>query len=115
MMNFKTMFVILTLMFSNVSFAQTGTASWYGLNDGFHGKRMANGERFNTYALTMAHRTLPFGTKVRITNLNNNKSVLVTVKDRGPYSHGRIADLSYAAKNAIGMGGTAPVSLQVVK
>ncbi len=102
-------------MFSNVSYAQTGIASFYGVGDGFHGKRMANGQRFNTYSLVAAHRTLPFGTKVKVTNLKNKKSVLVTIGDRGPFFHGRIIDLSYAAKNAIGMGGTAPVSLQVVK
>lgn len=116
MIYLKSMFVILTLMFSSVSFAQVGTASWYGLGDGFNGKRMANGQRFNTYGLVVAHRTLPFGTKVKVTNLKNKRSVLVTIGDRGPAARtGRIIDLSYAAKSAIGMGGTAPVSLEVVK
>ena len=116
MMNFKSVFVILTLLFSGVSFAQTGVASWYGIGDGFQGKRMANGKVFDTHKLFVAHRTLPFGTKVKVTNLRNNRSVLVTVGDRGPAARtGRIIDLSYAAKTAIGMGGTAPVSLQIVK
>lgn len=115
MINFKSMFVVLTLIFSGVSNAQTGVASFYGVGDGFHGKRMANGQRFNTYALTAAHKSLPFGTKVKVTNLRNKRSVLVTITDRGPYAGNRVLDLSYAAKNAIGMGGTTPVSLQVIR
>ena len=115
MMNFKSLFVILTLMFSSVSYSQNGTASWYGIGDGFQGKRMANGKIFDTHKLVAAHRTLPFGTKVKVTNLKNNKSVLVTIGDRGPFARGRIIDLSHAAKTAIGMGGTAPVSIKVVK
>lgn len=94
---------------------QTGEASWYGLGDGYHGKKTASGEIFNTYALTAAHRTLKFGTIVRVTNLKNGKWVDVKINDRGPFSKGRIIDLSYAAKNEIDMGGTAKVKLQIVK
>ena len=78
-----------------------GKASWYG--PGFAGRKTANGERFNPRALTAAHRTLPFGTKVRVTNLANGKSVVVRINDRGPYAGGRIIDLSKAAAGRIGM------------
>ena len=74
---------------------QKGRVSWYG--PGFHGRRTANGEVFDTNDLTMAHRTLPFGTEVRVTNLANGRSVVLRVNDRGPYVRGRIADLSHAA------------------
>jgi rare lipoprotein A len=74
-----------------------GVASWYGLGDGFAGKRTASGQRFDPYAMTTAHRSLPFGTRIRVTNQSNGKSVLVTGTDRGPYVAGRILDLSYGA------------------
>lgn len=80
-----------------------GPISFYG--PGFHGKRTANGERFNAQALTMAHRTLPFGTMVRVTNLRNGRSVVLRVNDRGPWARGRIADVSVAAARALGMHG----------
>ena len=73
-----------------------GIATFYGVGDGFHGNRTANGERFNAYALTAAHPHLPMGTKIRVTNQDNLKQVIVRVNDRGPYSHADI-DLSYAA------------------
>ncbi len=88
---------------------QAGVASWYG--PGFHGRTTANGERFNTHALTAAHRTLPFGTKVRVTNKNNGRSVVVRINDRGPYVGGRVIDLSNASARALGMSGLAKVSL----
>ena len=115
MMNFKSIIIASLFLFvSNVN-AQTGQASWYGVGDGFQGRKTASGERFNTHAFTAAHRTLPFGTKVKVTNLNNGRSVFVRITDRGPYAgKNRIIDLSHAAKSAIGMGGTAKVSLQVV-
>ena len=113
MMKFKSIFAFLTLLFSSVSYSETGIASFYG--PGFHGKRTASGEIFNTHKLTAAHKTLAFGTKVKVTNLSNKKSVLVTITDRGPHVHKRIIDLSQAAKNAIGMNGTAKVALQVIK
>lgn len=102
----------LFLFVSNVN-AQTGVASWYG--PGFQGHKTASGQRFNTGSLTAAHKTLSFGTKVKVTNLTNGRSVFVTINDRGPFVRGRIIDLSNAAKNAIGMGGTAKVSLEVVR
>lgn len=92
--------------------ASSNIASWYG--HPHHGKKMANGKRYNMYALTAAHRTIKLGTKVRVTNLNNNKSVIVSIDDRGPFVRGRIIDLSLAAKNKIGMDGTAPVRLEIM-
>ena len=70
-------------------------ASHYGYNDGYHGQTTANGERFNTYALTAAHRSLPFGTRLRVSY--GGRSVIVRINDRGPYVAGRDLDLSYAA------------------
>ena len=88
---------------------QTGAASWYG--PGFHGKRTANGETFNTNALTAAHKTLPFGTQVRVKNERTGKSVVVRINDRGPYAHGRVIDLSKAAAEAVGILGIGHVTL----
>lgn len=92
----------------------TGMASWYG--PGFHGRRSASGEIFNQRDLTAAHRTLPFGTEVRVTNLNTNQQVIVRINDRGPYAHGRVIDLSAAAAQAIGLtrAGVGPVRLEVL-
>lgn len=92
----------------------SGIASWYG--PGFHGNRSASGEVFNQNAMTAAHRYLPFGTQVRVTNLNTGRSVVVRINDRGPFSRGRVIDLSAGAARAIGMigSGVAPVSLEVV-
>lgn len=92
----------------------SGRASWYG--PGFHGRRTANGERYNQNALTAAHRHLRFGTKVRVTNLRNGRSVVVRINDRGPYAKGRVIDLSAAAAQTIGMieMGVAPVSIEVL-
>ena len=78
------------------SYFQTGTASFYGGK--WHGRKTANGEIFDTYKLTAAHKTLPFGTRVRVTNLSNGKSVVVRINNRGPYSKGRIIDLSQARR-----------------
>ena len=80
---------------------QRGRISLYG--NAFAGKKTASGELFDPEALTMAHRTLPFGTRVRVTNLENQRSVEVVVNDRGPFVTGRIADLSLAAARRIGM------------
>lgn len=93
----------------------SGMASWYG--PGFHGRRSASGESFNQYAMTAAHRTLPFGTQVRVTNLNNGRNVVVRINDRGPYSHGRIIDLSAGAASAIGLrsAGVGPVQIEVLR
>ncbi len=92
----------------------SGVASWYGRD--FHGKKTSNGEYYNMYDLTAAHKTLPMNTMVKVTNLRNNRSVVVRVNDRGPFVNNRIIDLSYAAAKRLGMiaKGTAPVRLEVV-
>ena len=99
------------LAFATPSYAETCIASQYGVGDGYHGKKTANGERFNTYSLTAAHRTRRFGSTVNVTNLSNGRSVAVRINDRGPFIKGRCIDLSRAAANAIGMGGLARVSV----
>ncbi|XFA72153.1 septal ring lytic transglycosylase RlpA family protein [Thermosynechococcaceae cyanobacterium Okahandja] len=93
----------------------TGLASWYG--PGFHGARTANGERFNQDAMTAAHKTLPFGTRVRVTNLHNGRSVIVRINDRGPFTPGREIDLSRGAAAAIGLigAGVGPVRIDVLQ
>lgn len=93
---------------------QEGTVSWYGGQ--FHKRPTASGELFNTYALTMAHPTLPFGTKVKVTNLGNGRSVVVRVNDRGPFIGHRIADLSKAAAETLGMmrRGVAHVRIEIL-
>lgn len=90
-------------------FTETGEASWYG--PGFHGRKTASGEIFDTYEFTAAHKYLPFGTLLKVTNLSNNLSTVVRVNDRGPYSKNRIIDLSKASKTAIGMDGVAKVRI----
>ncbi|MEO6695217.1 MAG: septal ring lytic transglycosylase RlpA family protein [Ignavibacteria bacterium] len=92
-------------------FVQEGVASWYG--PGFQGRKTANGERFNTNEMTAAHKTLPFNTLLRVTNLDNGISTVVRINDRGPFIRGRIIDLSNAAKNDIQMGGLAQVRIEV--
>ena len=91
---------------------QTGAASWYGAQH--QGKQTASGTSFDQAALTAAHRTLPLGTKVKVTNLANGKSVEVEITDRGPYAENRIIDLSEAAAKALDMidSGTATVRLE---
>ena len=86
-----------------------GLASWYG--PGFHGRRTASGERFNTHALTAAHRSLPFGSRVKVTNTRTGRSVVVRINDRGPYAHSRVIDLSKAAAQAVGIPGVGKVKL----
>ncbi|MFL5315510.1 MAG: septal ring lytic transglycosylase RlpA family protein [Microvirga sp.] len=88
---------------------QRGAASWYG--PGFHGRKTASGERFNAQAMTAAHKSLPFGTKVRVVNETTGRSVVVRINDRGPYAHGRIIDLAQAPARALGIIGTSYVSL----
>jgi rare lipoprotein A len=91
-----------------------GTASYYGGK--FHGRKTASGERFNQEGLTAAHKTLPLGTKVRVTNLRNGETVNVKINDRGPYHSGRMIDLSKGAAREIGMlgAGTAKVKVEVI-
>jgi rare lipoprotein A len=95
-------------------FAESGIASWYG--NRHQGRRTANGERFDMHALTAAHRSLPFGTILRVTDLNTGKAVVVRINDRGPYIRGRILDLSEAAGRALGIGklGIAQVRIEAV-
>ncbi len=92
-----------------------GIASYYAGD--FHGKKTANGEEYDMHKMTAAHRSFPFGTKVRVTNLENNKSVIVRVNDRGPFKLERIMDLSLGAAEALDMmkNGTAKVRLEVVE
>jgi len=93
----------------------SGLASVYASRaDGYSGGRSASGERVSSGALTAAHRSLPFGTMVRVTNTRNNRSVVVRINDRGPFVRGRVIDLTPAGARAIGMSGIAPVSLAVV-
>lgn len=102
--------VALVLCGPVVALAETGIASVYGRR--FHGRRTANGERFDTAALTAAHRRLPFGSRVRVTNLHTGRSVVVRINDRGPFARGRVIDLSPAAARSLGVG---TVSLTRVK
>jgi rare lipoprotein A len=92
-----------------------GTASWYG--HPHHGRLTASGQRFDMHAFTAAHRSLPMGTRLRVTNLLNGRSVIVTITDRGPFVRRRVIDLSYAAAREIGMigAGTAPVALKILE
>ncbi len=94
--------------------SESGQASYYG--NEFQGRRTANGERFDQAGLTAAHRTLPFGTRVRVTNTQTGKSVTVRVNDRGPFVKGRVIDLSSSAFKAIANlnAGVVPVRIQVV-
>jgi rare lipoprotein A len=116
---FKAMIVILLLSQPLILQARggggtnlgTGSASYY--SNEFAGRRTANGESFNPKALTAAHRTASFGSKIHVTNLGNGKEVVVRVNDRGPWTRGRIIDLSHAAAKKLGMlsSGTARVKL----
>ncbi len=93
---------------------ETGTASYYGAKH--HGNKTASGEPFNQNALTAAHRRLPFGTQVKVTNLDNNKSVVLRINDRGPHTRGRLIDVSRRAAEQLGMlgSGTARVRVQAM-
>jgi rare lipoprotein A len=92
-----------------MAYQATGHASWYG--PGFDGRKTASGERFSKHALTAAHKTLPLHSRVLVTNLSNNESVVVRINDRGPYSRGRLIDLSQAAAQAIGLHGVGRVAV----
>lgn len=97
-----------------IAFSEEGEASWYG--PGFAGRLTANGEIFDPAEMTAAHKTLPFGTLVRVINLDNGRSTIVRINDRGPFKPGRIIDLSREAARSVGMlgSGTAPVRLEVL-
>jgi rare lipoprotein A len=94
---------------------QEGLGTWYGR--GHHGGPTASGERFDMYALTAAHRTLPFGARVLVENLRNGAQVVVRINDRGPFTRGRIIDVSYAAATRLRMirAGVVPVRLRVLR
>ena len=93
---------------SSAAMAESGIASVYG----YAGEKTANGETARPGGLTAAHKTLPFGTKVRVTNKRNGKSVVVRINDRGPFIRGRIIDLTPAGAQALGFSGLAPVSVE---
>ncbi len=92
-----------------------GTASWYG--PGFFGNRTASGEVLRPGTLTAAHRSLPFGTRVRVTNLHNGRSAVVRINDRGPFHGSRVIDLAHGAASELGVtaSGLAPVRLEVLR
>jgi rare lipoprotein A len=96
-------------------YEQTGVASWYGSD--FQGRKTASGEVFDMYGLSAAHRTLPLGTVIHVTNLENSKSVVVTVNDRGPFVANRVLELSYGAARELGFvaQGTARVSIEATE
>lgn len=94
------------------SYLKKGIASWYG--PGFQGKKTANGEIFNMYEMTAAHKTLPIPSYAEITNLRNNKTVIVRINDRGPFVGNRLLDLSYAAAKTIGIKGTGKVEIKAI-
>lgn len=104
--------LILSLIISDAFAIQTGKISWYG--PGFNGRKTASGERFNQYGLTAAHKTLPFGTRVKITNPTNNKSVIIRINDRGPFVKGREFDLSKGAAQAIGIKGIGKIYFEIL-
>ena len=102
---------LFALAFVLPAHAESGFASVYANGDGHAWSKTANGERVNPDALTAAHRTLPFGTKVAVTNKKNGRSVVVRINDRGPFVRGRVIDLTPAAARVLGFNGLAPVSL----
>jgi rare lipoprotein A len=99
---------------SHKGFVQAGMASWYGRD--FHGKKTSSGERYDMYAMTAAHKTLPLGVFVKVKNRNNGREAVVRINDRGPFVKGRIIDLSYAAAKQLGVdiAGTAPVRIEAL-
>ncbi|WP_232305488.1 septal ring lytic transglycosylase RlpA family protein [Gilvimarinus polysaccharolyticus] len=102
------------LIEDETSYKERGNASWYGKK--FHGHKTSNGEIYDMYAMTAAHKTLPIPSYVRVTHLNNGRSVVVRVNDRGPFHQGRIIDLSYAAAQRLGISktGTGPVEVEII-
>ena len=100
--------------FDTRDFSETGYASWYGKK--FHGRKTSNGEVYDMYAMTAAHKTLPIPSFVKVTNLENDRSVVVRVNDRGPFHDGRVIDLSYTAAKQLGFHnqGTALVQVDII-
>lgn len=96
------------ILFASHGRAETGLASFY-----WHGQKTASGERFNPSAMTAAHRTRPFGQRVRVTNLSNGRVVVVRINDRGPFIRGRVIDLSRGAASAIGMTGSGVARVRI--
>jgi len=96
---------------SNTPYKVKGVASWYGKQ--FHGRRTTSGERYDMFAMTAAHPTLPIPSYVRVTNIRNGKSVVVRINDRGPFHRGRILDLSYAAAHKLGFVGQGSAKVQI--
>lgn len=96
-------------------YREEGIASWYG--DDFHGKATSSGEPYNMYGMTAAHKTLPLGTHVKVTNKTSGESIILRINDRGPFVAGRIIDLSYTAARKLGMigPGTVPVRVEAVR
>lgn len=103
------------VMKESTGYVERGPASWYGKK--FHGRKTSNGETYNMYAMTAAHKTLPIPTYLQVTNLDNGKSVVVRVNDRGPFHGNRIIDLSYAAASKLGyaQNGTGNVELRAIE
>ena len=119
-MNFKMIVVMMlalsgcqTAAHSKSDYHSCGNSSWYG--NELRGRKTASGERFNPSKMTAAHKHLKFGTRVRVTNMKNHRSVVVTINDRGPFVRSRIIDLSKSASSSLGIGGTGKVCLTVVK
>ncbi|BAJ03380.1 rare lipoprotein A [Shewanella violacea DSS12] len=112
--NYKVLGKTYQVLNSGKGFVQTGYASWYGSK--FHGHLTSNGETYDMYSMSAAHKSLPLPSYVRVTNLKNNKQVIVRVNDRGPFHTSRIIDLSYAAAHKLDMlkNGTAYVKIEVI-
>jgi rare lipoprotein A len=108
----RTVISLLFLATGSVA-TDAGNASLY--SSAHHGRKTASGERFDKNALTAAHRTLPFGAHVRVTNKSNSRSVVVRINDRGPFVRGRVIDLSRAAASAIGMSSTGTVAVEPLR
>ncbi|XXJ20386.1 septal ring lytic transglycosylase RlpA family protein [Desulfovibrio caledoniensis] len=96
---------------SAAGYDEIGLASWYGAD--FHGKKTANGQTYNMYGVSAAHKTLPLGSRVRVTNLQNNRTVVLTINDRGPFVNERILDLSYGAAQKLGTVQTGVAKVRV--
>lgn len=109
---FLLLLFILPALTGVYAYQEVGEASWYGPN--FHGKRTANGEIFNTYDYTAAHKTLPFNSIVKVISLVNKKEVIVRINDRGPYAHGRIIDLSKRAAADLGLLKTGVMKVKII-